>query len=136
MNRSMVFGYQLLTGLSDSSTGGLLVVAPALTLHMLRLHANSGALVYLSFVGAFVFSVGLACLYGAILARRGEYKERLEMVWLLTAFTRASVAIFLLGQIAIGQLAIEWMTVAVFDGACVVVQAVGLHEGWLAYAAG
>ena len=98
MSRSMVFTYQLLTGISDSSTGVLLVVAPALTLHMLDLSARSGALVYLSFVGAFVFSVGLACLYGALLAHRGDNKARLEMVWLLTAFTRASVALFRASQ--------------------------------------
>ncbi len=136
MNRSMVFAYQLLTGISDSSTGVLLVVAPALTLHMLDLRASPGAFVYLSFVGAFVFSVGLACLYGALLAHRGDNKARLEMVWLLTAFTRASVALFLIEQIAVGHLAIEWFTIAAFDGACVVIQAIGLHEDWLAYAAG
>ena len=135
MNRSMVFTYQLLTGISDSSTGVLLVVAPALTLHMLGLRSNPGALVYISFVGAFVFSVGLACLYGAILAYRGHDKARLEMVWLLTAFTRASVALFLINQIAVGHLAVEWLTVAAFDAACVVVQALGLREDWLAYAA-
>ncbi len=135
MNRSIVFAYQLLTGISDSFTGILLVVAPALTLHMLDLRVNSAALVYLSFVGAFVFSVGLACLYGALLAHRGDHKARLEMVWLLTAFTRTSVALFLIEQIAVGHLAVEWVTIAAFDGACVVIQAIGLHEDWLAYAA-
>jgi hypothetical protein len=135
MNRSMVFAYQLLTGISDASTGTLLVVAPDLTLHMLGLRVGSGALVYLSFVGAFVFSVGLACLYGARLAYRDGNKTRLEMVWLLTAFTRASVAVFLVFQIVAGRLAFEWISVAAFDAACVAIQAVGLHEDWLAYAA-
>jgi hypothetical protein len=135
MNRSMAFAYQLVTGLSDTSTGILLVVAPAFTLRMLGLQASSGALVYLSFVGAFVFSVGLACLYGARLAYRGDDKVKLEIVWLLTAFTRASVAVFLIVQIAAGQLAAGWLTVALFDAACVVIRAVGLHEDWLAYAA-
>ena len=135
MNRSMVFAYQLLTGISDSSTGILLVVAPAFTLRMLELRANSAALVYLSFVGAFVFSVGLACLYGALLARRGGNKAQLEMVWLLTAFTRTSVALFLIEQIVVGHLAVEWLTIAAFDGSCVLIQAIGLHEDWLAYAA-
>lgn len=134
MNRSTVFAYQLLTGISDASTGVLLVVAPAFTLRMLHLSASAGALVYISFVGAFVFSVGLACLYGALLVHREGNKARLEMVWLLTAFSRASVAVFLMAAIAAEHLAAGWLTVAAFDAICVLVQAVGLRKNWLAYA--
>ncbi len=136
MNRSVVFAYQLMTGVSDSSTGISLLVAPAFTLHMLRLSADPSALVYLSFVGAFVFSVGLACLYGALLARRKGNKAKLEMVWLLTAFTRASVALFLIDQVVLGHLAVEWLAIAAFDGTCAAMQAIGLRQDWLGYAAG
>ncbi|MGC9225228.1 MAG: hypothetical protein ACP5E2_15045 [Terracidiphilus sp.] len=66
MNRSVLLGYQLLTGLSDASTGALLMVAPALTLQLLHLRALPSQLVYLSFVGAFVLPVGMAHLYGAL----------------------------------------------------------------------
>lgn len=135
MSRSLIFGYQILTGFSDTATGALLVIAPAETLRLMGLYAASGTLVYLSFIGAFVFSVGLACFYGALLVNRGGCKARLEMVWLLTAFTRASVAVFLIDQIAIGRLNAGWLTVAMYDGACVVIQAVGLYQDWLAYAA-
>ena len=132
MNRSILVGYQLLIGLSDTLTGALLIVAPELTLRLMRLQAPSNALIYVSFIGAFVFSVGLACLYGALLAYRGGCRTKLEVVWLLTAITRASVAIFVIGQVLAGTLEAGWLTVAAIDGACVLIQAIGLRKGWLA----
>ena len=116
-------------------TGALLIVAPELTLRLMFLQAPADALVYISFIGAFVFSVGLACLYGAFLAYRGGCRTRLEVVWLLTALTRASVAIFVIGQAVAGALSPGWLTVAAMDGACVLFQAIGLRQGWLAGAA-
>jgi hypothetical protein len=130
-----MLGYQLLTGLSDTSTGALLIVAPALTLDLMRLHVPADAQPFLSVIGAFVFSVGLACLYGALVMARKWSPCRLEMIWLLTALTRASVAIFVVGQIWAQTMEAGWLTVAISDGACVVIQAVGLRKGWLRNAA-
>jgi len=132
MNRPILISYQLLTGFSDASTGALLLVAPALTLRLMHLQAPSDALIYNSFIGAFVLSVGFACLYVAYLAFHGGCRSRLEMVWLLTAFTRASVAIFVVGQVLVSTLEAGWLTVAAADGACVLIQAIGLRKGWLA----
>lgn len=132
MNRPILISYQLLTGLSDASTGTLLLVAPALTLRLMHLQAPSDALIYNSFIGAFVLSVGLACLYGALLACHNGSRTKLEIVWLLTAFTRASVAIFVVGQVLVSTLEAGWLTVAAADGACVLIQAIGLRKGWLA----
>ncbi len=134
MSRTLLLVYQLLTGLSDSVTGALLMVAPDLTLGLMHLQAPSDALIYIAFIGAFVFSVGLACLYGARLAYRGGCRTRLEVVWLLTALARASVAAFLIGQVLANALSAGWLTVAVTDGACVLIQAIGLRRGWLALA--
>lgn len=131
MNRSILLAYQVLIGVSDATTGALLLVAPELTLRLMRLHAPDDALPYVSFIGAFVLSVGLACLYGAYLVKRGS-RGRLEVVWLLTALTRASVAIFVLGQVVAGFLEAGWLTVAVADGACVLFQAAALLQGWAA----
>ena len=136
MNRPILLGYQLLIGISDAATGILLVVTPAFTASLMHLHVPVDALPYFSFVGAFVLSVGLACLYGAYLTYRGGCRSRLEVVWLLTAITRASVAVFLVAQITANALEAGWLTVAAFDGACVVIQAIGLRKGWLADAAG
>jgi len=127
MSRLGIFGYQLLTGISDFSTGAMLIIAPALTLRLMHLDAPPITLVYVSFIGAFVLSVGLACLYGALLGR-----TKLEVVWLLTAFTRAAVAVFIVAQVMGNALEAGWAMVAIFDGVCVVIQAMGLRKGWLA----
>jgi hypothetical protein len=134
MKRPILIGYQLLIGLSDTLTGALLILAPEFALRLMGLHAPSDALPFVSFIGAFVFSVGLACLYGAfVIARRSPCK--LEAVWILTAITRASVAIFVVTQILAHTLEVGWLSVALFDGACVLVQAIGLRKGWVAYVA-
>jgi len=131
MNRPILLAYQVLIGLSDTLTGAMLIIAPEFTLRLMGLRAASGSLPYLSFIGAFVLSVGLACLYGAlVMARRGS-PHALEMVWLLTAFTRASVAVLVVTQILAQTLEPAWLTVAISDGACVLIQATGLRKGWL-----
>lgn len=136
MKRSYLLVYQLLTGISDTSTGLLLIIAPQLTLRLMRVAVPSDALPYLSWIGAFVISVGLACLYGALLTRRILFTQKLEVVWLLTAITRASVALFVLSQCLSSHLASGWLTVAATDGLLAVVQALGLWKGWLNDVAG
>jgi hypothetical protein len=132
MNRSMLLVYQLLAGASDTATGALLLIAPAFTLRLMQLHAPPAAMVYLSFVGAFMFAVGLAYLYGAyVLASNGSVR-RLEMVWLLTAFTGTSVAAFVISQVLASELGAGWLMVALTDGALVLIQAIGFRKGWLA----
>ena len=131
MNRLALLTYQCLIGTSDTLTGALLIIAPAFALRLMGLHVPSDALPYLAFIGAFVFSVGLACLYGAIIMAHRGSTSTLQAVWLLTAFTRASVAVFVLTQILTHTLEPGWLTVAGTDGACVVIQAIGLHKGWL-----
>jgi hypothetical protein len=135
MNRRILIVYQLLIGFSDTMTGALLMTVPTFTLGWMHLHAPENALIYLSFIGAFVFSVGLSCLYGAYLMIHRESQYKLEAVWLLTAIIRASVAIFVITQILTHTLETGWITVAITDGACVLIQAMGLRKGWLAYVA-
>ncbi len=135
MNRPILLAYQFLIGVSDTATGILLIVLPGLALRLIGLHVPEDAIPYFSFVGAFVLSVGLACLYGAVvMARRGS-PCKLEVVWLLTAITRASVAIFLVAQITTHMLEADWLTVAAFDAACVLFQGLGLRRGWVAHVA-
>ena len=135
MIRKLLIAYQASIALSDTLTGVLLIAAPAFTLALLGVHAPAEALPFVSWVGAFVFAVGLSCLYGLLLLFRPRAAARLETVWLLTAFCRASVAIFLALRIATGALEPGWLIVAAFDGACVVIQAVGLRKGWICNAA-
>ncbi|WP_263351541.1 hypothetical protein [Acidicapsa acidisoli] len=131
MRRRALFAYQLLTGLSDAGTGILLILEPGFTLHLMRLHVAEDALPFLSFIGAFVLSTGVSCLFGAWLAGRHDVSQRLEMVWLLTALTRGLVAAFVLVSILSNTLEFGWLTVAVSDGVLAVIQVIGLRKGWL-----
>jgi hypothetical protein len=126
-----LFVYQALTGLSDTGTGWLLCVAPLATLRLLGIDVPREAAPYISYIGAFVLSVGLACLYGLLLLMMAPSSERLETVWLLTAFTRSAVALFIAKSVITGQLPPEWLMVAFFDGGCAAIQAVGLRQRWL-----
>ena len=80
-----------------------------------------------------MLSVGLGCLYGLYLMLRPADTGRVETVWLLTAFARAAVAVYLGLQCLTGTIEAGWLGVAAFDAACVVVQAVGLRQGWLCH---
>ena len=131
MKELLLLAYQLIAGISDTSTGALLIAAPLFTLRMMGLAVPRDATPFLSFIGAFVLAVGLAYLYGALLVRRNRGVPRLEAVWLLTAMIRSSVAIFVVAAVLSGSLAPGWLTIAVFDGTCVVIQARGLRRGWL-----
>ena len=131
MRRQLLFAYQLVTGFSDTVTGILLCVAPVFTLRTMGAHAPTDALPYVGYIGAFVLSVGLACLYGARIMRLPGSTERIETVWLLTALSRASIALYLLSEISIGNFAHAWLSVLFFDGACALIQVIGLRRGWL-----
>ena len=128
-----LLAYQLIAGASDTSTGALLIAAPVFTIRLMGLTVPRDATPFLSFIGAFVLAVGLSYLYGALLIRRSGGMPRLEAVWLLTAIIRSSVAIFILAAVLSGTLPAGWLTIAVFDGICVLIQARGLHRGWLSH---
>jgi hypothetical protein len=130
--RHILLIYHLVIGASDTATGILLLAAPALTLRLMNLHpADAAALPYLSYIGAFVLSTGLACFYGAWLTTRPLYAAKLEVVWLLTAITRATVALFVFTQVFTGTLESGWLTVVLSDGIIALIQFTGLARGWL-----
>lgn len=133
MNRSLLLAYQVLTGLTDTSTGFLLIAAPALALRLMKLTAPADTLPFLSYLGVFVLSVGIACFYGGWLVLRDASPDRLEVVWLLTAITRGLIAIFVVVEVASRALEAGWSSVAVTDGAFALLQFFGLARGWLRY---
>jgi hypothetical protein len=134
MKRYLLLAYQWGTGLCGTVAGASLYVRPAAALSILGLHAPTDSAPYIGCIGALTLSVGMASLYGAVLMQVNECIGRIEMVWLLTAFSRASMTIYLLRGIAAGNLETAWMNVAVFDAACVILQGVGLRRRWLRYA--
>lgn len=131
MTRNALIAYQFLTGLSDLGAGVLLCIAPLAALELFGLHPPHQSEPFVAYIGAFVLSTGLACLYGAQSLFMRDAVERIETVWLLTAFTRSAVAIYLAKCILTRELEPGWMTVAAFDGICTVIQAAGLRLGWL-----
>lgn len=132
---SLLLAYQLTTGLSDTATGILLVFAPAFTVRWMRLSPPPGSFPLFSLIGAFVFSVGIACFYGGAVVTRAGAVARIETVWLLTAITRGAVALLIAWSVISGKLEPGWITVALFDGICAALQAIGLGKGWLKRAA-
>lgn len=131
MRHSMLLGYQWVTGAADVSAGVLLYLAPAMTLRTMGMQAPMEVTPYVSYIGAFVLSVGLSCLYGGWLLKQEATRERLETVWLLTAFARSAVAIYVIKGVLARELEAPWMSVAAFDGICVAVQGAGLRWKWL-----
>jgi hypothetical protein len=131
MKQPLLLSYQLVAGVSDTSTGAFLIAAPLFTLRMMGLAVAHAALPFISFIGSFVLAVGLIYLYGAHLLRRGGRLARLETVWVLTAILRGSVAVFVVTAVLNASLAPGWLTIAAFDGICVLIQALGLRRGWL-----
>ena len=133
MKTSILLAYHLLAGLSDFATGALLMIAPVFTLGLMHLSVPGDSLPFLSFIGAFVLAVGLSYLNGAMLLRRGGCSSWLESLWVVTALLRGSVASYVTFAVLSGALASGWIVLAAFDGACVVIQVVGLRKGWLAH---
>lgn len=121
----------LLAGLADAATGVLLVAAPLATLRLMRIDPLPAEPAYVRFLGAFVFSVGVAYLL-AFLPLAGALRRR-RTVLEVTAVTRGAVALVVGASAAAGALAAAWSPVAVFDGALAVTQAVLLAGGGKAW---
>jgi hypothetical protein len=128
MNRRVVVLWSVAVGAMDFVTGCLLVTAPAGTLVLMRVPVpGEEALPFLSWVGVFVGMVGASYLLG--LWRRSGIS--LAMVWHLTAWFRAAVAVFVFASISTGRLDAEWWLVGLTDMVIAVVQWVGLRRQWM-----
>lgn len=134
--RQGVILYQWLAGLCDTTTGLLLIFAPAFTLGMMGLSTIPRPVVFVGYIGVFVFSVGLTYLWTVL---RWPLDDRASLVWStqwkITALIRLLVALFVVVQVASGAIEVRWMTVACSDGALAAFQIVGLQRGWLVRAA-
>lgn len=117
--------WSMAVGSMDAMTGVLLIFFPALVMRMLKIEPPAEeSLVFVSWIGVFVMSVGLS--YGLALGKRG----RGEAVWMFTSLVRISVAVFLTVRILDGSLAKAWAMVALADAAVALVQMVALRSGW------
>ena len=126
MNKSNFLKFwSIAVGSMDALTGILLIFFPVLVLKMLNIDLPSAdALVFLSWIGVFVMSVGLS--YGLALGKRG----RAEAVWIFTSLVRIMVAVFLTGRILDGSLQRAWALVALSDAVVALIQIAILRAGW------
>ena len=129
--------YQIAAGLSDTCTGLLLLAAPAWTLRLMHVTQSPAPAVFASFLGAFVLGVGLTYLwlalrYGQGLATTLEWESQ----WRCTGIIRGCVACFLFLELGSGRMEPAWSLVAFSDAALALLQAIGLHRGWLRSALG
>lgn len=117
--------WSIAVGAMDAITGLLLVVSPTLLLRWLQVPPfDLTALVFLSWMGVFIGSVGLS--YGLVL--RGNREG--ETVWIFTGTIRTLVAIFVIMKIIVGELPMPWALVAATDGMVAIGQFVLLRAGW------
>lgn len=123
--------YQWAAGLCDFGTGILLVVAPALTMRLMFLHAASSSIAFVQFIGVFVGCVGFSYLWAALAwPLANDNASRWEAQWWITASIRSAVATFLLVQVMRGSMETAWLIVAVSDAAFAAVQWSGLRRRW------
>jgi hypothetical protein len=113
--RRLLYAYCLLAGVCDASTGALLLFAPTFTTRLMRLPELPIQPVYLSFIGAFVGSLGLFYLYPFIHGFTHKTDAMLDVVLRLTALARIVVGSFVTVSIFRELLPFEWASVALTD---------------------
>lgn len=115
--------YALCAGLMDSLSGLLLMFMPEHTLKMMRVpEVSAEAAVFVSFVGAFVFSVGVLYLFGLIPLLINGKRSALGAIFLITAWVRGVICAFTTYAIVRGHLGIAWSSVPLSDGALAIFQ--------------
>ena len=127
MNKPFILkSWSVAVGSMDALTGLLLIITPLGVLRLLNIDPPSAdALVFLSWIGAFVMAVGLS--YGLAL---GQQRNRGETVWMVTSLVRMMVAFFLTARVTSGSLPLAWMLVAVSDAFVAMVQIILIRKGW------
>lgn len=127
--------YHYAAGLCDTTTGVLLLFAPALTLHLMGVSRAPEPMFYASYVGVFVLCVGASYLIvpGSGLARKMQ-GTCWRTQWLITALFRTVIAIFVTAQVAIGVMEPAWLAVALTDASFAAIQWIGLRRNWIALA--
>lgn len=122
---------QALVGAMDTLTGVLLVVAPAHTLRLMGIREVPESMTMVSWVGVFVFAVGLSYFLVGWKGERAEDLAEWRMQWKLTGVVRLAVGTFVAWRIVAGDLESTWKTVALTDFVVAGAQFLGLGRGWL-----
>lgn len=116
LNRKLFFFLNPLIGLCDALTGLGLLLSPSFILQLLGIEVAQDSLVYLQYIGAFVFAVGLSyfipyCVADHLCSR----EQRILYTWIVTSLFRLCIASFVLLQVILEGLVINWLIVAMSD---------------------
>lgn len=114
-------------GSMDAITGILLMCFPSFTLELMQLPAIAGeSMVFLSWIGAFVFSTGAA--YFLVMSKKSYVHG--PILWRFTSLVRCVIAIFVSIKVATNTLPLGWLTVAITDAFVAIIQLYGLRKQW------
>lgn len=102
-------------GLMDGLTGILLILSPGFTFRLMGISFPEDCHVFASYLGVFVFSVGVAHFLAGGFPADAVARERWKTIWLVTSIVRLSVAAFVSAQIILGGLTPGWASVAATD---------------------
>jgi len=113
----------LLAGAMDTTTGALLLAAPAFTLRLMGIGMAEGTSPLIRFVGAFVLGVGLSYFPPFLREGRQRCDAALRAVFVTTGIVRLSIGLFTGVAVITGTLPWPWLSVTVSDLTLAAVQA-------------
>jgi Na+-driven multidrug efflux pump len=117
--------WSLVLGTMNLMAGLLLVFFPVLVLRFLKIEAPpTEGLVFVSWIGVFVMSVGVS--YVLAMGRRGHG----EAVWIFSSVVMVLTAVFLTARILGESMPGAWTLVAAACALVALVQIVLLRAGW------
>ena len=120
--------YQRGAGVCDASTGLLLLFTPAAALRLMRIERLPSELVYMQFIGAFVFGVGLSYLLFSRFPRNSAEAAAARAMWIMSAVLRIAVGGFVSVQVLTNTLEARWAIVAFVDLLLAAVQLANLRH--------
>jgi hypothetical protein len=119
----------LSAGAMDSTTGLLLFFSPLFTLDLMGIEIAVDSLVYMRFIGAFVFAVGSLYLWAVLALRVFGIWGAVCSVFYATAWVRMVICLCLSVLILSKALAPGWAIVAVADGGLAGIQLFWILRG-------
>jgi hypothetical protein len=123
--------FMLIAGLTDTSTGLLLIARPEFTLGIMGIQSVPMEIVYMQFIGAFVLATGSAYLVMLRLYQRLKDLSLIKTTLILTAWLRLVIGLFVSAAVIRGALECAWIMVAITDGSFALIQIGALrHSCW------
>ena len=123
--------FQIAAGACDTATGLLLLLSPRITLKLMGVNEIPTEPVLVSFIGAFVLSVGLCYLLFAQTPRSLPELAAARAAWLITGLQRLCVGCFVLIAVASKQMEPAWFSITIVDLSIAAFQLTGLRRKWL-----